>query len=187
MQWLADIMGLAGGVPALLELAAGSMPGSNGVTFLPYLSSGEQGALWDATLRGAIFGLTLAHRREDLARALLDAIAIESGRCLRVLEEAGFASHEIKASGSGSGSPMVWQIIADATGCSVTIPPVNATMVSAFGASLIAALAVGADPSRIYAGAQAEQIHPAAESVSLWTGLSRRLDRHLAMISPAKH
>jgi xylulokinase len=186
IQWLADIMGLAGGAPALLELAAGSTPGSNGVTFLPYLSSGEQGALWDAALRGAIFGLTLGHRREDLARALLEGIAIESGRCLRVLQQAGFVSREIKVSGAGGGSPMLWQLLADATECSVTIPPPNATMVSAFGASLIAAQAIGADPSVMHGGAPGDQLHPAAESPGLWTGLNRRHDQHLAMISRAK-
>jgi sugar (pentulose or hexulose) kinase len=163
------------------------MPGANGVTFLPYLSSGEQGALWDATLRGAIFGLTLGHRRADLARALLEAIAIESGRCITVLEQAGFASREIRVSGVRAGSPLVWHLLADATRCSVTIPPPNATMVSAFGASLIAAVSVGADPSLMYAGTRGEQVHPAAESASLWTGLSRRHDEHLAMISRTKH
>jgi sugar (pentulose or hexulose) kinase len=180
-------MGLAAGASGLLELAAGSMPGANGVTFLPYLSSGEQGALWDATLRGAIFGLTLGHRRADLARALLEAIAIESGRCISVLEQAGFETDEIRVSGVGGGSPLVWHLLADATRRTITIPPPNATMVSAFGASLIAAASVGADPSPMYAGTPGEQVQPAAESASLWTGLSRRHDEHLAMISAPKH
>jgi sugar (pentulose or hexulose) kinase len=186
VQWLAGIMGLAGGASAVLELAEGSIPGSNGLTFLPYLSSGEQGALWDAALRGAIFGLTLGHRREDLARALLEAIAIESGRCIRVLKEAGFRSNQIMVSGAGGGSALVWQLLADATECSVTIPPPSVTMVSAFGAALMAAVAIGADPSPMRAGPGGEQFHPAAQSASLWTGLSRRHDEHLAMIS-AKH
>ena len=50
--------------------------GANGVSFLPYLGFGEQGALWDPTLRGAIGGLTLAHTRADVARALLEGIAL---------------------------------------------------------------------------------------------------------------
>jgi hypothetical protein len=56
-------------------------------------------------------------------------------------------------------------------------------MVSAFGAALMAAVAIGADPSPMRAGPGGEQFHPAAQSASLWTGLSRRHDEHLAMIS----
>jgi xylulokinase len=187
LQWLAGMMGLAGGASAVVELAAGSTPGAHGVSFLPYLSSGEQGALWDADLRGAIFGLQLIHRREDLARALLEGMAIESRRCLRVLDEAGLTSREITASGSAVGSLLFWQLLADATGCSVAIPPASATMVSALGAALIGAVAVGADPSKMRGDAPGEVVLPDAESGSVWADLSRRHDQHLAMISSARH
>jgi sugar (pentulose or hexulose) kinase len=187
MQWMAEILNLDDGVPALLELAERSQPGAGGLTFLPYLSLGEQGALWDAGLRGAVFGLTLGHRREDLARALLEGIVIESRRCLGVLDEAGPASREITAAGAGGGSRLFWQLLADATGRTVAIPPAHGTMVSALGAALLAAQSVGAGPSRTAERARGGQVHPNAESAILWEGIGQRHDQHLAMISTPRH
>jgi xylulokinase len=186
MQWLAGVMGLAKGVPALLELAAASAPGADGVSFLPYLSSGEQGALWDATLRGSVLGLTLGHRREDLARALVEGIVIESRRCIRVLEESDHAVREIKVAGVGSASSFFWQLLADACGRVVSIPSKNARMVSALGAAMIAAQSVGADPNGMRAGSQGEQVHPRVESAGVWMDISRRHDHGLAMISASR-
>jgi sugar (pentulose or hexulose) kinase len=186
MQWLAGMMGLAGGVPALLGLAARSVPGANGVTFLPYLSSGEQGPLWDATLRGAILGLTLGHGQQDLARALVEGIAIETRRCVDVLNEAGPPVREITAAGIGATSPLWWQLLADVAGCVVTVPAANSGLVSAFGAALIGAQAVGADAGRMRAGAPAERFHPNQQSASLWADIIRRHDHGLAMISGSR-
>jgi sugar (pentulose or hexulose) kinase len=187
MQWLAAVMGLAGGAPELLDLAAGSPPGADGLTFLPYFSSGEQGALWDSSLRGAILGLTLGHKREDLARALLEAIAIETRRCLGVLDETGHAVRDLKVAGMGAESSFFWQLLADATGRVITVPPSSATTVSALGAALIAAQAAGADPSTMHRHSEgAVLLHPNPESASLWADISRRHDRSLAMISGAR-
>src|SRR4051794_30630651 len=67
LAWVSALFGVDG--PAeVLRLAERSAPGANGVTFLPYLAFGEQGALWDPDLRGGLDGLTIAHTREDVAR-----------------------------------------------------------------------------------------------------------------------
>lgn len=39
-----------------MALAAGVEPGAAGLSFLPYLAPGEQGALWDPELSGACWG-----------------------------------------------------------------------------------------------------------------------------------
>jgi sugar (pentulose or hexulose) kinase len=187
LEWLARVMGIEGGVPALLELAAASTPGAAGITFLPYLSSGEQGALWDANLRGAIFGLTLSHRREDLSRALIEAIVIESWRCLRVLQEVCPDSNEISVAGMATESSLFRQLLADATGCSVASPPAGATMVSALGAALVAARSAGADSSLMRRAEQRERVQPDPTSASLWTEIGRRYDQQLAMISAPRN
>ncbi len=67
----------------------GVAPGADGLAFLPYLAPGEQGALWDPTISGALFGLSLGHGAADVARALVDGIVLESRRCLSVLDQAG--------------------------------------------------------------------------------------------------
>ncbi len=56
-RWLAGLLGAAGGdEAALMALAAGVEPGAAGLSFLPYLAPGEQGALWDPELSGACWG-----------------------------------------------------------------------------------------------------------------------------------
>ena len=64
-----------------------------GPVLLPYLAPGEQGALWDPSLRGAVVGLTSATAGRTLARALVDGIVLESaplpGRARRDRRAAG--------------------------------------------------------------------------------------------------
>ncbi len=55
------------------EMVAKSPPGANGLIFLPYLL-GERTPRWNPNARGAFIGLTLAHKREDLLRAVLEGI-----------------------------------------------------------------------------------------------------------------
>ncbi len=74
LDWLAD--DVLGGVPVetLIAEAATVPPGCDGLVFLPYLA-GERSPLWDPDARGAFVGLTLAHGRGHLARAVLEAAA----------------------------------------------------------------------------------------------------------------
>ena len=69
------ILGDAIPTAALLEEAATTPPGAAGVLFLPYLA-GERSPLWDPTARGAFVGLSLAHGRGHLVRAIVEASAL---------------------------------------------------------------------------------------------------------------
>ncbi len=91
LRWLAGLLGTDEDGNALDEagvmgLAAQVDPGEAPVV-LPYLSPGEQGALWDPALSGTVTGLTLGHDRRHLARGLVNGIVLESRRCLTVLAE----------------------------------------------------------------------------------------------------
>jgi sugar (pentulose or hexulose) kinase len=94
----------------LVDAASRSVPGANGLTFLPYVGFGEQGALWDPALRGTLHGLTTHHSRGDIARALIEGILIELRRCTAVLGAAG----EIVVSGGPSGWPFFCELLASA-------------------------------------------------------------------------
>ncbi len=50
-------------------------PGARGVLFLPGLA-GDRAPRWNADARGAIVGLDLTHGRAELARAVLDGVAL---------------------------------------------------------------------------------------------------------------
>src|SRR6202042_1594414 len=97
---------LGGGLDAagLVALAAGTDPATAPVV-LPFLSPGEQGALWDPRLHGAVVGLSLAHGRDHLARGLVSGIILESRRCLAVLEETGGFGRELAVAGGSASDP----------------------------------------------------------------------------------
>jgi xylulokinase len=142
ITWLAGLLGGDLDAAGLVELAAGTDPGRAPV-LLPYLTPGEQGALWDPLLRGAITGLDLGHGREDLARALVNGILLESRRCLAVLDETCGPGHAVEVAGGSAAAPSFRADLADAARRPVSMPRDDDTDHSARGAALIAAL--GAD------------------------------------------
>ncbi len=140
IEWLAGVLGL--GVPDLVELAAEADPFGSPV-LLPYLSPGEQGALWDPSLHGAIVGLNPGHGREHLARALVNGIVLESRRCLAVLDETLGSGHAVWMAGGSAGGASFRRDLADASRRAVSMPgDDDFSAYSARGAALIAALAV---------------------------------------------
>jgi sugar (pentulose or hexulose) kinase len=177
--WIAELLGAGGDEGAVLTLAEMSHPGSNGVSFLPYLGSGEQGALWDPELRGTISGLTLGHARQDVARALAEGVVLESRRCLRVLDEAGVRPREIRASGGAFTSAFFTSLLADATGRTV-VRPTQEGSVSALGAALLAAIASGRDPISPVSEGDRTEADPGEGP--RWEALAERHERLLAAV-----
>lgn len=96
---------------ALERLAASAPPGSHGLFFLPYLA-GERSPIWDANARGVYFGLSSAHGRAELARAVYEGVAYALGSNLAVLEELGLAQREVRVLGGGMRSPLWRSILA---------------------------------------------------------------------------
>ena len=142
ITWLAGLLGGDLTAAGLVELAARTEP-AHAPVLLPYLSPGEQGALWDPLLRGAVVGLDLSHRREHLARALVNGIILESRRCLDVLDETGGFGRAVEVAGGSAADPSFRADLADATRRLVSMPRDDDTDHSARGAALIAALATG--------------------------------------------
>ena len=142
ITWLAGLLGGDLSAPGLVELAARTDP-ADAPVLLPYLSPGEQGALWDPLLRGAVVGLDLSHGREHLARALVNGIILESRRCLAVLDETGGFGRTVEVAGGSAADPSFRADLADATRRMVSMPRDDDTDHSARGAALIAALATG--------------------------------------------
>jgi xylulokinase len=141
VRWLADLLGGGRTEAAVLALAAGVAPGAAPV-ILPYLSPGEQGALWDPRLRGAVVGLSLGHGAAHLARGLVSGIVLESRRCLAVLDEAGSFGRVLQVAGGSAADPAFRADLADASRRSVAMPGDDDTDYSARGAALITAWAV---------------------------------------------
>jgi sugar (pentulose or hexulose) kinase len=139
VAWLAATLGLAA-EEDVLGLALG-VDHAQAPIFLPYLAPGEQGALWDADLSGAIIGLDLGHGPAHLARALLNGIVVESRRCLAALDTV-LPSGDVHLAGRGVVTEPWRSDIADASGRSVRFDGHRAGDHSALGAALVAAQSV---------------------------------------------
>jgi xylulokinase len=153
-RWMSELFGFGPG--ELERLAEQSPPGARGVTFAPYLAGGEQGALWNPNLRGAVQGLTLHTERNDLARAFMEGVGFEIRRCIEVLAETDTVA-EIVLAGHLADVPFALQMLADILARPVQpFPPLSP---AALGAALGALRAL--DPnSRV----QLQQVWPQAVS-----------------------
>ena len=122
----------------LLQEAEGVPPGARGLIFLPHLM-GERGPRYDPQAKGVLFGLTLAHGRPEIARAVLEGCAFQ----LRwIIEERGFDDLEELVAVGGGGKSVLWlDIIADVTGMVLRIPRVLEA--GALGAAIFAGIGVG--------------------------------------------
>ena len=127
----------------LVEEAAGVPPGAEGVTFLPYLQ-GERTPHRDASLRAAFVGLSLAHSRAHLTRAVLEGVCFALRDCVTILRELGLAPASLLLTGGGARSEFIRRLQADIFGLPVTT--VNREEGPAYGAALLAAVGVGAFP-----------------------------------------
>ncbi len=176
LRWLAALFGLE--ESDVIALAAEVDP-ADGPVMLPYLSPGEQGALWDPALRGTITGLTLGHDRRHLARGLVNGIVLESRRCLTVLEEAGQNGTDLLVAGGSAAADAFRADLADATGRRVIVPGGQEADYSAVGAALLAASASGvairAEPGPDGAARVVRQPDPARSAV--WDRLWARHER----------
>ncbi|HJS95374.1 MAG TPA: ribulokinase [Solirubrobacteraceae bacterium] len=125
-----------------LEQAAAKLkPGETGLVALDWWN-GNRTILADADLTGAIFGLTLQTRREEIYRALLESIAFGSRRIMDNFEEHGLVLSEIVACGGiAERSPLMMQLLADTSGRRVHVPEI--AEIPARGAALFGAVAAG--------------------------------------------
>lgn len=172
VRWLTDLLRLSG-ESELMRMADGVRI-EDGPPFLPYLAPGEQGALWDPQLRGAVVGLSLTTTPEHLARGLLTGIVLESRRCLGALAQAGIRGRLLVAGGSGRDARFRADL-ADACGRTVLAPAEDVTDYSAAGAARLAASAIdepiGTRPPT------GEPLHPSAPRASTWAALGERHDQ----------
>jgi xylulokinase len=131
----------AGGPDAyevLAAEAAASPEGSRGLVVLPYFS-GERTPLHDPDARGVIAGLSLAHHRGDVYRALLEATAYGIRHNLEVMASTGVSVRRVAAVGGGAHNPLWLQIVSDVTSMPQQVS--ERTTGASFGDAFLAGLA----------------------------------------------
>ena len=116
-------------------------PGANGLLFLPYLI-GERSPHWNPLARGAFVGLTMAHGRPEMARAVLEGVALNLRMILDAFQEQGAGIEAMRLIGGGARSPLWRQILADVYGLPILRPELLAEATS-LGAAIAGGIGVG--------------------------------------------
>jgi sugar (pentulose or hexulose) kinase len=141
-RWLTALLGWTDA--ELTRQALAAPPGANGLFFAPYLAGGEQGALWNPDLRGALHGLSLSHTASDIARAFLEGAQFEIRRCIDVLSETARVNRVVLA-GHAAASTETRALLANVLGRPVqAFGPVSP---AALGAALLTRTDGGTPPS----------------------------------------
>jgi xylulokinase len=156
---------------ALNDLIAQSPAGADGVVWLPFLG-GATAPEWNANARAVWFGLSPAHGRSHLLRALHEGNAFALRDVLLAMESAGAPPKKIVCVGGGARSRLLRSIRADVTGLPVSRSEDVET--TARGAAILAALGAGlhstmADACRAMASPTVEEIQPDDSRHSLYT------------------
>ncbi len=143
LRWARDVLGADASFEALVTEAATVPAGALGVTFLPYLA-GERTPHMDPAARGAWLGLSLAHGRPHLVRAVLEGVAYGLADAVDAMRALGVDPAAFARTGSGFASELWTTIVA-----SVLERPLRraADEGPAYGAALLASVGAGAHAS----------------------------------------
>ena len=140
VQWLRDELGIIKSAPDIEKLAAG-VADAGGVEFVPALT-GLGAPHWDPDARGVISGLTRGASAAHLARATLEAMALQNVDILRAMErDLGRRLSELRVDGGAAANNLLMTIQADYLGREIIRPKVIETTVA--GACFLAGLGVG--------------------------------------------
>ncbi|MBV8241313.1 MAG: glycerol kinase [Hyphomicrobiales bacterium] len=137
--WMAQLMGLPD-VAALTELAATAAGGDN-VCFVPALA-GLGAPYWKDRARAALTGMSLATSRSDVARATLEAIALQICDVFMAMErDLGKRLARLSVDGGATQNDHLMRLQADLL--SRPVQRLKILELSAFGVGLLAGAASG--------------------------------------------
>ncbi len=140
VQWLRDGLGIIAAA-AEIEPLARSVPDSGGVTIVPALT-GLGAPHWRSEARGLISGITRGTTRGHIARAALEAIALQNVDLVSAMQaDAGRPINNLRVDGGAAANDLLMQIQADLLGVQIFRPEMVES--TALGAAKLAALGVG--------------------------------------------
>lgn len=140
LRWFKQELGAGDSFNELCEIADKVLPGSEGVTFLPYMS-GERSPIWDPDAKGVFYGLGFDKTRGHMIRAALEGVGYSLEHNLRTAAETGVEVEELVAMGGASNSTVWTQIKSDITGKVIKVP--TSDTATTLGAAILAGVGVG--------------------------------------------
>ncbi len=140
VQWLRDGLGIIHS-SSEVESLAHQVPDSGGVEFVPALT-GLGAPHWRADARGVICGLTRGSTKAHIARATLEAMALQNTDILLAMQrDLKKKLKTLKVDGGATANNLLMQIQSDYLGVPIVRPQMIET--TALGAAYLAGLGVG--------------------------------------------
>jgi xylulokinase len=124
--------------------AAGVAAGAEGLVFLPCMQ-GAMAPEWNGAARGTFYGLSLAHSKAHMTRALLEGSAFALRDILEAMRASGLDVRRLTIVGGGAKGALWRQIKADVTGLPVRVPETVET--TSTGAAILAAVGGEVQPT----------------------------------------
>ena len=150
--------------------------GAKGLVFLPYLM-GERSPRWNDRARGSYVGLTMAHERGDMLRAVMEGVGYNLGIILDTMRKNGSTIDSLIAVGGGARNPAFIDILGDILGVSMKVPS-DLEEATSMGAAITGAVGIGAirfdDAASFIKIARESQ--PNEENVKAYRALASRFD-----------
>jgi xylulokinase len=182
LAWYHDTLLPETGYDAMLGEAETVSPGCSGLIFLPYLA-GERTPHFDPDVRGAFCGLTVAHGRGSMTRAVLEGVACALADCLGTVRDVGTVADRARVSGGGSRSRPWLRIVASVLELPLEIMATDQG--SAFGAALLGGVAAGVYADLEQAAAACVRVTEVIDPVPAWTEPYRELRARFRACYPA--
>ncbi len=141
--WVEVVCGGDGALHArLTEEAARLKPGQSGLLALDW-NNGNRTILVDQQLTGLLLGQTLYTTRAEIYRALIEATAFGARAIIERIREYGVPIDRVVcAGGIAEKNPLLMQIYADVTGCTMLVA--GSSQACALGSAVSAAVLAGA-------------------------------------------
>ncbi len=182
----AEAEGLGDAYDLLSQEAARVPPGAEGLVFLPCMQ-GAMAPEWNGAARGVFSGLTLAHSRAHMTRAILEGSAFALRDILDAMRSAGLQVRRLTIVGGGAKGPLWRQIKADVTCLPVRVP--ESVETTATGAAILAAVASGvhatvADAVEAFVAYRPEEHEPDPERREVYDQAYRRYRETYAALKP---
>ena len=139
IAWISRVLNIPD-LAALNALAAEVPAGADGLSFLPALT-GAMAPEWQPAARGCFYGMTPAHGRGHMVRAVLEGCAFAMRDVVERLDQMGVDARALLLIGGGAHSRLWAQMRADIVQRPVELP--NCIDCAPVGAALLAAVAGG--------------------------------------------
>lgn len=122
---------------SLLDAAFESVPGANGLSYMPFINGGGQNS-------AALLGLRAFHTRSDIARAVVEGVTALHAVSLNDLRDTGLDRKRLFALGGGAGDVRLCKLLATMLGEALYTPGADES--GARGAAMFAAASIGESP-----------------------------------------